>query len=86
MTIRTYYEDFLLQMSTLNNKRSIYTKLTELEDKLDETLASDTKLITLELIHRYNEVKDAAQVVMQHIANLEGTSLAEVHQRLGLED
>lgn len=76
---------FSLQMSK-ENKRSIYNKLTELESKLNEMLENDKKLISLELLHRYNETKDATQIVIQHIANMEGTTVSEVHRRMGLED
>lgn len=70
-------------MSNSNNKRSIYNKLTDLEDKLDGMLAND-KIISLELLHQYNEIKDATQMVIQHIANMEGTTVSEVHRRMGL--
>lgn len=76
---------FSLQMSNSNNKKSTYNKLTELEQKLDGMIANDKK-ISLELLHRYNEIKDATQVVIQHIANMEETTVTEVHRRLGLED
>lgn len=73
-------------MSNSNNKRSIYNKLTELEEKLDRMIANDNKIISVELLHRYNEIKDATQVVIQHIANMEGITVTEVHRRMGLEN
>lgn len=73
-------------MSNSNNKRSIFNKLTELEEKLDRMIANDNKIISVELLHRYNEIKDATQVVIQHIANMEEITVTEVHRRMGLEN
>lgn len=72
-------------MSNSNDKRSIYNKLTEMEVKLDGMIANDKKIISLELLHQYNEIKDATQVVIQHIANMEETTVTEVHRRMGLD-
>lgn len=35
----------------------------------------------IDALHRYNEVKDAAQVVMGRIAVLDGVTVREVHSR-----
>lgn len=38
----------------------------------------------MDLLHEYNEIKDAAQVVIGCIANIEKTTVKEIHQRLNL--
>lgn len=38
----------------------------------------------IDLLHKYNEIKDAAQVVIGCIANIEKTTVKDIHQHLNL--
>ncbi|KOB72830.1 Rolly protein [Operophtera brumata] len=67
------------------SKRETYEKLLEIEMNLDKFLDDKGKHLQVQLLHQYNDVKDATQVVIEHIANLEGTSVTEIHRRLNLE-
>lgn len=65
-------------------------KLKEVEEKLDIVLEQnkETSEVTkdyLQLLHEYNDVKDAAQVVMGALADLEGTTVSEIHNRFGMD-
>lgn len=67
------------------SKQEIYDKLLQTELEISK-LIEDGKLIQVLLLHQYNDIKDAAQIVINHIANVEGTTVNEIHQRLGLND
>lgn len=58
----------------INQKNKKNSDLTEEEKKKE----------IMDLLHKYNEIKDAAQVVIGCIANIEETTIKEVHQRLNL--
>lgn len=62
-----------------------YNKLIEMEMEIDQLL-SEKKYIQVKLLHQYNDIKDAAQIVINHIANLEETTITEVHKRLKLKE
>lgn len=74
----------LLQMSV--SKQDTYTKLLEEEKKIDKLLNDENKQIQVKLLHQYNDIKDATQIVINHIANLEGATLTEIHKRLNLDE
>lgn len=38
----------------------------------------------IEALHRYNETKDAAQLVMGRLAELEGVTIKEIHEKYGV--
>lgn len=67
------------------NLKETYNKLTEAEAAIDQML-NDKKYVQVKLLHQYNDIKDATQVVINHIANLEETTVTEVHKRLQLKD
>lgn len=67
------------------NLKDLFTKLSDVETQLDQML-SDKKYIQVQLLHQYNDIKDATQVVINHIANLEEITVTEVHERLQLKD
>ncbi|KAJ0179850.1 hypothetical protein K1T71_004441 [Dendrolimus kikuchii] len=69
-------------VSKPNNNRELYNKLLEDEIKIDNLC--NEKHIRVQLLHRYNNIKDAAQIVINHIANIEGTTVTEIHKRLNL--
>lgn len=61
-----------------------YTKLIETENKIDTWLSSENaKHIQVQLLHKYNNIKDATQIVINHIANMEGRSVSEIHKHSG---
>lgn len=39
---------------------------------------------TMDLMHKYNEIKDATQVVLGAIANIEGVTVKELHYQFQL--
>ncbi|CAH0728778.1 unnamed protein product, partial [Brenthis ino] len=64
------------------NDQALYMKLLEMENKLDQLLHHETtKPIQVKLLHQYNDIKDATQIIINHIANIEGTSVSEIHKR-----
>lgn len=67
------------------NKKEIYNKLIEIETAIDQML-SEKKYVQVQLLHQYNDIKDATQIVIDHIANLEETTITAVHIRLKLEE
>lgn len=40
----------------------------------------------MNLLHQYNEIKDATQVVLGRLAAVEGQTLKEMHERFGIND
>ncbi|KAI5632111.1 swi5 domain-containing protein [Phthorimaea operculella] len=68
------------------SKREQYEKLLEVEFLLDSYLDGGVKAILVELLHQYNDIKDATQVVINHIANIEGTTVTAIHERLQLTE
>lgn len=69
------------------SNQALYIELLETEKKLDAYLIQETtKPIQVQLLHQYNDIKDATQVIINHIANIEGTSVSEIHKRLKLKD
>lgn len=70
---------------TSKQTRQEYEKLLKVELELDNCLSNNkNKLIEMHLIHQYNNIKDATQVVINQIANIEATTVTEIHKRLGL--
>lgn len=69
------------------NKQDLYNKLLEEEMKIDKVLNSDrSQELQVKLLHQYNNIKDATQVVINHLANLEGTTITDIHKRLNLNE
>ncbi|XP_052753627.1 uncharacterized protein LOC113511925 isoform X2 [Galleria mellonella] len=68
------------------NIKAIYDKLLETEKAIDDLLDGDNKAFQVLLLHQYNDIKDATQIVINHIANLEDTTITEVHERLQLNN
>ncbi|KPJ11435.1 hypothetical protein RR48_15074 [Papilio machaon] len=68
------------------NKQIEYKSLLETEFKIDKLLQESCKSYDVRFLHEYNNIKDAAQVIIGHIANIEGTSVTEIHRRLNLTE
>lgn len=70
-----------------------YQALAERESSLDHDISilstastpSDVKIV-MDLLHRFNEVKDATQIVLGRLASVEGKTLQQMHERFGLND
>lgn len=69
------------------SKWETFNKLQEIESKIDQLLdgGGNAKAIQVELLHQYNDIKDATQIVIDHIANTEGITVTEIHKRLKLD-
>lgn len=67
------------------SKRENYDKLLETEMEIDKFLDDKGKHLQVQLLHQYNDIKDATQIVINHIANIEGTTVTKVHRRLNLQ-
>lgn len=40
----------------------------------------------MKALHRYNDIKDATQIVLGRLANLEGVTVAEMHRKYNLRE
>lgn len=78
-----YIEIYLCSLQMSQSKKEVYEKLLQAEVEIDN-LISDKKAFQVMLLHLYNDIKDATQIVIDHIANLEETTVTEVHNRLQL--
>ena len=58
--------------------RKLSKEIQELEDNVDRQ-----KL--LNELHRYNEIKDSAQIIIGSLANVQGFTVAKLHSDLGLD-
>ncbi|XP_050426164.1 DNA repair protein SWI5 homolog [Adelges cooleyi] len=68
-----------------------YDNLLEVEKNLDDQLKElQSKQIerqqVMNALHEYNDLKDAAQIVLGRLACLEGTTVAHIHRQYGIED
>lgn len=71
-----------------------YQTLSRKEAQLDQEISnltssgasrSDVQTV-MSLLHKFNEVKDATQVVLGRLATLEGQTIQQLHKRFGLDD
>jgi len=85
-------KDSLDPHSASSNNLEVYKKLLERDAELDRELLkfsdlsnkqSDLKTV-MDQLHRYNDVKDATQIILGSLANLEGSTVGELHERYGL--
>lgn len=53
-------------------------------DELEKLSENERKTKKMELLHEYNDVKDAAQSIIGVLANLECVTIKSLHQRFGL--
>lgn len=69
------------------DKKEEYLKLLKLEAELDNLMNdSSEKERKMKLLHEYNDIKDATQIVINYIANIEGTTISDIHEKLQLKD
>lgn len=78
-------------MNNKENKQQIIEKLQaenqSLEQKLQnypDTSADARKLELINALHKYNEVKDSAQIIIGALANVDGLTIKRVHEKLQL--
>lgn len=69
---------------TSKHKQEIFDKLSKVELELDRLLEDNERSIKVHLLHQYNDIKDATQIVINYVANVEGTTVTEIHKRLNL--
>lgn len=72
-------------MSKNKREKENYDKLLEIEMEIDKFLDDKGKHLQVQLLHQYNDIKDATQIVINHIANIEGTTVTKIHRRLNLQ-
>lgn len=65
------------------DKQELYSKLIKTEMKLDEFLNGKNH-IQVQLLHQYNDIKDATQIVLNHLANIQNTTVTEIHKKFDL--
>lgn len=65
--------------------QDLVAKHKELSEKI-ATIPSEKEMKSeiIELLHKYNDVKDAAQTVIGAIANAKGVTFKSIHQELNL--
>lgn len=56
----------------------------EMLRRLEDVDENTRKLKRMELLHKYNDIKDATQVIISRLANLEQVTVAEIHKRYNL--
>lgn len=52
-------------------------------DALEQHEKSDKKTI-MQLMHEYNDIKDATQIIIGNIAEIEQTTVTDIHRLLNL--
>lgn len=66
-----------------NSTSQLYCIYNELHEQLDllniAASAQERKQEIMNLLHEFNDVKDAAQIVLGSLANLEGKTIKELH-------
>lgn len=69
-------------------KQKKYEELKEKLHNLEKTTStfnsSKQKEEVMQLMHHYNDIKDATQVVLGKLSNLEGVTLKEIHLKYNL--
>ncbi|CAG0894814.1 unnamed protein product [Cyprideis torosa] len=64
--------------------QQLQSEIAAFEDK-GQAVDDGQRKTQLELLHEYNEVKDAAQLVLGKLAEIKGISLKEIHLEFGLD-
>lgn len=70
-----------IQLEALQAKRD------SLQRKLDEMTPVNEnarKIEIMDLLHQYNDIKDAAQIIIGALANLDGVTLKSLHEKFEL--
>ena len=70
--------------AVLKLKSKLETVQREIKD-LSEDYHEDELQVHIDKLHEYNEVKDAGQILLGKIAEVEGTTTAAVYERFGLD-
>lgn len=70
------------------SKSQLISLYKELQQQLDlveaPTTSAERKQEIMNLLHEFNEVKDAAQIVIGKLANLEGKTIKQMHLEYNL--
>ena len=62
----------------MHEEKQLYVQLSRLKQ-----VVTDKEAIMMAL-HEYNDIKDATQVVLGYLADLQGVTVKELHQKFGL--
>ncbi|CRK90401.1 CLUMA_CG004096, isoform A [Clunio marinus] len=68
-------------------KKNICDELDELDQKIEELTQTETnrKQDKIKLYHKYNETKDAAQLILGTLAEKEGLSIKELYKNMTID-
>lgn len=74
-------------MVETSNTSKLAGQLNDLNEEIEkaEIQSKDNqKKEIMELLHEYNDIKDATQIVLSALANYEGTTIKEMHLKYNL--
>ncbi|XP_046389367.1 DNA repair protein SWI5 homolog [Ischnura elegans] len=79
------FKEMLVEIEEWSKKEhELDEEIKSLKDALNkEPVVTDKDI--MEELHKYNDIKDAAQVVIGSLARFEGVSVTELHKRYNLE-
>ncbi|EIW87312.1 hypothetical protein CONPUDRAFT_149340 [Coniophora puteana RWD-64-598 SS2] len=70
-----------------NRLEQLQAEVNELQKTLGENKNAERIVANhIQLLHRYNEAKDAAQILIGRLANLKGTTVRQIHEDMDLLD
>ncbi|KAF9483464.1 hypothetical protein BDN70DRAFT_301812 [Pholiota conissans] len=66
---------------------ALQLEIDRLQEKLGERVDAE-KIVKrhIQLLHRYNEAKDAAQILIGRLATIKQTTIRQIHEDYGLND
>lgn len=83
--IETQWHYILIMEEKSKKLSDLLAEHKELSEKLDKIPSeNDMKTEIMELTHKYNDIKDAAQTVIGAVANVRGVTIKSVHKELNL--
>lgn len=74
-------------MKKINQLKKELSDINVIWNKIPATSHNDDsakKLERMNLLHRYNDVKDAAQIIIGVLANLDQTTVRDMHKKFNL--
>lgn len=74
-----------MEQKSESSKETVEALHRELTQKMDEIPSEkEMKIDRMDLLHKYNDIKDAAQTVIGAIANVRGVTIKSLHNELNL--
>lgn len=72
---------------TIEDINSLSLQEKDLDSKIEDLQKKNMdRLQIMDALHYYNDLKDAAQIVLGRLACLEGTTVAHIHHQFGISD